>query len=387
MLLGFASKSSGMLILALYSCAIQFSAQEFSRLTLRYILFMFAMALVLVFALAASAVSSLQNNNAAAPQQDAPAPAGVPGPPPYWAFAINPPEKDSAPTHARAAADAEKAAQAPQHVPGSTATFTLAQIDDLFTPPDWHPAAHPRMPEIVARGRKPDVYACGYCHLPNGLGRPENSSLAGLPAAYIVQQMADFKSGARKSSAPDDLPVALMISHETQATDAEIQAAADYFSQLKPQRWIRVVETATVPKTHVAGWMLVASEPAATEPIGARIIEMAEDLERTELRDDTSGFVAYVPPGSIAKGKSLATTGGDGVNAVTLPCAACHGLRGKNNVPSIAGRSPSYIVRQLWDIQHHTRNGAGAQFMQAAVAKLTLDDMIALAAYTSSLQP
>jgi hypothetical protein len=43
------------------------------------------------------------------------------------------------------------------------------------------------------------VFACGFCHLPNGLGRPENSSLAGLPASYIVQQVADFKSGARKA--------------------------------------------------------------------------------------------------------------------------------------------------------------------------------------------
>ena len=358
-------------------------------MSLRQIVSIFTMALMFLFGLGAAAVSSQHDNPAT--QQAAPAAPGLSGPPPYWAFAIDPPENDSAPADARAAADTEKASQSPQRVLGGTATFTLAQIDDLFTPPDWHPEAHPPMPEIVARGRKPEVYACGYCHLPNGQGRPENSSLAGLPAAYIVRQMSDFKGGARKSSAPDDVPVALMISHETQAADAEIQAAADYFSRLKPQRWIRVVETATVPKTYVAGWMLVASEPmtagpTATEPIGSRIIEMPENLGRTELRDDTSGFVAYVPPGSITKGKSLATTGGDGL---TVPCAACHGpgLRGKNNVPSIAGRSPSYVVRQLWDIQHGARAGTGAQLMQPAVAKLKLDDMIALAAYTSSLQP
>lgn len=346
---------------------------------LRHILSMFATAVMLFFALAAAAVVPQQNNSE--PQQAVPEAPGVPGPPPYWAFTINPPETGSG-----VATTSSENSQTPRHVPGSTASFTPAQIADLFTPPDWHPDAHPPMPEIVARGRKPEVYACGYCHLPNGLGRPENSSLAGLPVAYIVQQMADFKSGLRKSSAPDDLPVALMISHETQATDAEIQSAADYFSQLKPKPWIRVVETAAVPTTHVAGWMLVASEPAAREAIGSRIIEMAENLDRTELRDDTSGFVAYVPPGSISKGKSLATTGGDGL---TVPCGACHGpgLRGKNNVPSIAGRSPSYVMRQLWDVQHRVRNGAGAQFMQGAVANLTLDDMIALAAYTSSLQP
>ncbi|HEY0701206.1 MAG TPA: hypothetical protein VGD60_00420 [Candidatus Acidoferrales bacterium] len=328
---------------------------------------------------AAVAVPSLQNGSAA-PQAQQP----TPDTPPYWAFAVNLPAADS--SAAAKATAVQETSPAPQHVPGSSVTFTRAQVDDLFAAPDWHPDAHPPMPEIVARGRKPEIYACGYCPLPDGQGRPENSSLAGLPAAYIVQQMADFKSGARKSSVPDALPVALMVSHETKATDAEIQAAAEYFAKLKPLPWIRVVEAATVPATHVAGWMLVASDPAATEAIGSRIIEMPENLERTELRDDTSGFVAYVPPDSIAKGKALATTGGDGL---TVPCAACHGagLRGKGSVPSIAGRSPSYIVRQIWDVQHGARNGAGVQVMRSAVANLTLDDIIDLAAYTSSLRP
>jgi len=147
-----------------------------------------------------------------------------------------------------------------------------------------------------------------------------------------------------------------------------------------------VVETATVPKTHVAGWMLVANEPVAKEPIGHRIIEMPENLERTELRDDTSGFVAYVPPGSVKKGKFLVEKGGDGE---TMPCAMCHGadLRGEENVPSIAGRSPSYIVRQLYDMQMGSRGGAGTGMMQAPVMKLTMDDMVAIAAYLASLRP
>ena len=44
-----------------------------------------------------------------------------------------------------------------------------------------------------------------------------------------------------------------------------------------------VVETNTVPKTHVAGSMLIADTPAAAEPIGQRIIEIPEDLERTNF--------------------------------------------------------------------------------------------------------
>src|SRR5271166_1857558 len=297
--------------------------------------------------------------------------------PPNWAYPLNPPSNAAAPS---------KAENAPQHLTGSSATFTLAQLHDLYTAPDWHPAAHPAMPEVVARGRKPDVYACAYCHLPNGLGRPENASLAGLPTSYIIRQVEDFRTGVRKSSEPRHGPTAAMIGVATKAAGQEVQAAANYFSRLERRPWIRVVEASTVPKTHVAGWMFVADTTAATEPIGQRIIETPENLERTELRDDTSGFIAYVPVGSVRKGKTLVTTGGA---SKTMQCAVCHGpdLKGSGDVPSLAGRSPSYIVRQLYDIQSGARAGLAAQAMQAPVAKLTLDDMVSIAAYTASLQP
>jgi cytochrome c553 len=294
---------------------------------------------------------------------------------PAWAYPVNPPGLQPAPDDGT-----------PKGVPGSAAAFTLTQIRDLFQAPDWHPDDHPPMPDVVAYGRKPAVFACGYCHLPNGLGRPENSSLAGLPAEYIIQQVADFKSGARKSSEPDSLPINFMVAVSKAAREAEVRAAADYFAALKPRPWIRVIESATVPKTHVEGWMLVASKPVEQEPIGQRIIEMPEDLERTELRDARSGFVAYVPVGSIRKGKALASTGGGGR---TVACAICHGpdLRGLGPVPSLAGRSPSYTVRQLYDIKHGVRNGEWSALMQAVVAQLSMEDMVALAAYTASLAP
>jgi len=273
-----------------------------------------------------------------------------------------------------------------RRVPGSSVAFTLTQIRDLFTVPDWRPDDHPAMPEIVKHGAKPAVFACGYCHLPNGLGRPENSSLAGLPAEYIVQQVTDFRNGTRKSSELQSLPVNLMIAVSKAVSDADLRIAAEYFSALRPKAWIRVAEANTVPKTHAAGWMLVASETGATELIGQRIIEMPEDLERTELRDAGSGFVAYVPAGSIRKGEALVTTGGAGK---TTPCAICHGadLRGLGPVPALAGRSPSYIVRQLYDMRHGVRNGPWAELMKAVVAQLSEEDMVAIAAYTASREP
>jgi cytochrome c553 len=306
-------------------------------------------------------------------------------PPPAWAYAINPQNSSAA---------AEAADTTPRHVPDSDAAFLPAQVKDLFNPPDWHPADHPAMPEIVARGRPPEVYACGYCHLPNGQGRPENANLAGLSVAYMVEQLADFKSGLRKSSEPRHAPTSTMITYETKASGREIRAAAEYFATLKAKPWIRVVETESVPKTHVAGWMLVPSEGGEMEAIGERIIETPENLERTELRDDRSGFLAYVPVGSVMKGEAIASGSNSGESnsgkfSRALRCATCHGrdLRGKGKAPALAGRSPSYVVRQLYDIQSGARSGAGVRPMKVVVEKLTVGEMAAVAAYVASLKP
>ena len=208
--------------------------------------------------------------------------------------------------------------------------------------PDWYPDIHPPMPDIVSHGRKPDVYACGHCHLPNGQGRPENASVTGLSAEYIVQQMADFKSGLRKGSDPEMLSVTNMVKLSKSVSDEDVKAAAAYFSSFKLKPWIRVVEVEEVPKTKPEGGMMVVEAGSAKEPIGDRVIEVSENLEHTELRDPTSGFIAYVPKGSLATGKDLVTTAGNGK---TMACTMCHGpnLKGTGNIPSIAGRSPSQM--------------------------------------------
>jgi cytochrome c553 len=294
--------------------------------------------------------------------------------PPPWAYVVNPPGL---------VAPADDGT--PLSVPGSAKRFTLTQLRDVANVPDWHPDDHPPMPPSVARGPGKGVFACGFCHLPNGLGRPENASLAGLPAEYIVRQVAAFRSGERRSAEPRSLPVNFMVSTAQGVSEAEVREAAEYFAALPLLPWIRVVETDTVPVTHVTGWMLAAAEPVATEPIGARIIEMPEDLERTERRDPRSGFVAHVPIGSIARGEALVATGG----GRTTPCGVCHGadLRGLGPVPGLAGRSPSYIVRQLHDLRRGLRSGGWSPLMQPVVAKLTDDDIIDIAAYTASRAP
>jgi cytochrome c553 len=273
-----------------------------------------------------------------------------------------------------------------EHLPGSKASYTRAEINDIFVVPDWYPDAHPPMPEVVAHGRKPDVYSCGHCHLPNGQGRPENASIAGLPSEYIVQQMADFKNGLRKSSDPEMASVTAMIKVAKSANDEEVKAAAAYFSSIPLKPWIRVVEVDQAPKTKPEGGMMVVIDGGGSEPIGDRVIEVSENLERTELRDPTSGFIAYVPKGSLERGKLLVTTGDNGT---TMACTMCHGpnLKGTGNIPSIAGRSPSQMTRQLIDFQNGSRNGAMAPMMKGVVAKLTFADIVAITGYLASQAP
>jgi cytochrome c553 len=274
----------------------------------------------------------------------------------------------------------------PRHVPDSTASFTVTQERDLFFVPDWHPEDHPAMPGIVAHGRRPDVRACGSCHRAEGTGGPENASLAALPAAYIVQQIEDYKSGARKFAGPQRSASLLMTAIAKACTQEEAEAAAAYFSSLKPKANIKVVETDTVPVTEIARLFYMVSKNGGSEPIGQRIVEVPADAEQFEHRDTRSQFIAYVPKGSIARGQALATGGGASVAA---PCIACHGadLRGIASVPRLAGRSPSYLVRQLYDFQQHARGGSAGTLMWPVVENLSHDDMISLAAYIASLEP
>ena len=271
-----------------------------------------------------------------------------------------------------------------RHVPDSAAAFSVAQTRDRFFAPDWHPDDHAAMPEVVAIGRKPDVFACGFCHRADGPGGPENASLAGLPAAYIIQQMADMKNGSRKSAVPERAPPQLMIRVAKAASDDEVQAAAAYFAALKPRSTITVVETDTVPKTFVAGSFLADAKSGETEPLGNRIIEVPEDFVQFENRDARSRFIAYVPPGSVNKGEALAARG---VGNPAAQCVTCHGpgLQGLGAVPALAGRSPSYFVRQLYDLKHGARAGANSEVMKPVADALSVDDMLVLAAYAASL--
>jgi cytochrome c553 len=241
------------------------------------------------------------------------------------------------------------------------------------------------MPGIVAHGREPDVMACGFCHLPTGNGRPENAALAGLPRDYIIAQLRHFRDGSRRSSVPGRAPTELMISVAKAASDAEIAAAADYFSSLEPQSFVRVVESGTIPKSRVAGWVYARDPSGGTDPLGARIVEMPEDFDQFERRNPATAYIAYAPPGSIARGEALAQNWRNGEFA----CSHCHGanLDGQGAIPRLAGRSPTFLFRQLEDFKTGARRGPDAEPMTRVVDRMDSETMIDLAAYLASRKP
>lgn len=307
---------------------------------------------------------------------------------PDWAYGVPPPGQPANPP----ARDDGKM----MTLPGSDKQFTFNKIRGRLdndtparvAPADWFPNDHPTMPQIVEQGdQSRGIVACSLCHYPNGKGRSENASPAGLPKDYIIRQLHDMKDDMRASAERRKQNTQQMVSFAKAMTDEEIVQAATYFSSMKWTPWIRVEETNAVPKTRSQGgmWIPLTGDRAGTEPIGDRIIEVPVDAMHTEtLRDPHSGFIAYVPVGSMARGKELVSTGGNGK---TMACAMCHGddLNGLGSVPGIAARSPSYIARQLNDFKASARHGDMADLMHKVVAKLSADDILNIVAYTASL--
>ena len=304
--------------------------------------------------------------------------------PPSWAFAMDPP--------ATSELQRKIDDNIVRHVPNSKIGITRKEALDLHNVPDWHPETHPPAPGIVMHGRMQRPAACAFCHLPNGMGIPEDAPLAGLTADYMIRQIKDYQSGVRGSARPEMVSFhGMAVTIASVMTDQETKEAADYYASLKPVPWIKVIEAKTVPKTRVIQYTVMPDPAGGTEPIGNRIIETPIDPVLYDLHDDGVGFVAYVPPGSIKKGEVLAQTGADGQ---TTPCVTCHGVDlkggkapGGEPAPHLAGGSPSNIVRQLYNFQSGARGGPNAELMIPIVPDLSTEDMVNLAAYISSLEP
>jgi len=312
--------------------------------------------------------------------------------PPAWAYVLPPlppgviPPQAAAP---RAPAATRPAASAPNvrliQAAGSALWFPETQINDSYGPPDWFPDEHPQMPDVVAHGKPGLVRACATCHLADGRGKPENAPLQGLPTESFVQQMHDFRNGLRRSADPRKSNTLAMEAYAKALTEEEITQAAAYYNAIKVSRTLRVVESDVVPTTTIEAQVYVATHDGRTEPLGMRVMEIVDDHAQLEIRNPKTTFTAYVPVGSVSRGKALATTGNGRVTA----CTVCHleNLQGVGSVPNLAGRSPTYLARQLYDMKLGTRHGPLAVLMAPVVAGLSDRDIVDVAAYMASVEP
>ena len=330
---------------------------------------------------------------------------------PMWAYGVAERPNPSDPQAVQGAPGAPPAAPIPpaeanrkRRVEGSALTFTRLDIRGNVV--DWFPGDHPSpMPGIIKQGPAAlgsTGRACATCHLSDGSGRPENSSPAGLPAKYILRQLNDFRNGLRHSVEPGKGNSNTMVMLAKAMTDEEMKQAADYFSAVTWRPHVTVIETNLVPVTRIQGELFIptankVTEHKLTEPIGNRIIEVPTDVDVNQvLRNSRGTWIAYVPVGAIARGKNLVTTGGSSIvnNEIVLgratACTTCHGqdLRGMApDIPPLAGRSPSYLAREMFDIQQGMRAGSYPvlPLMKKAVENLTAEDIIDITAYLASL--
>jgi cytochrome c553 len=321
--------------------------------------------------LGASVVIAQQN----APASNAPIPPGLPD----WAYAP-PPPPGSPPAPSALPTDDSAVVK----IAGTDKTKTRAELRGVKEIVDWYPEdRHGQTPPIVKVGKE-GARACGFCHLADGSGRPENASVSSLHPAYFIQQMDDMKNGLRKSADPRKANTNTMIGFTKAMTPEEVKAAADFFAQQPFPKRIKIVESKTAPKVRLQGGMhmkIPDAEGGGMEPISAdEIVEVPDDNLRAEARDTRMGWTAYVPPGTLNKGKQLATK---------YQCATCHGqnLEGLGPIPPLAGRSPSYLTRQLFDMKTGARRGPWSEVMKPIVNAASVQDLNALAAYAASISP
>jgi len=139
------------------------------------------------------------------------------------------------------------------------------------------------------------------------------------------------------------------------------------------------------------GNLFVSTSNARTEPLTDRIVEVLGGEDEHFYDNPHIGYMAYVPLGSIERGRALVAAGSAGAQTAALPaaqsCTTCHGadLHGLGPAPPLAGRSPSYLVRQLYDFKTGARDGSMAPLMKPVASRLSTKQMIDIAAYIASL--
>jgi len=181
--------------------------------------------------------------------------------------------------------------------------------------------------------------SCAPCHGADGNSTgPTFPNLAGQNYNYLLKQLEDFRSGARKAT-----PMMAMIATvPKKADDENLKDLAAYFA--------------------------------------------AQKLDRTKGANATEAK----PTKALAKAGYQIYAGGD-PSANVPACAACHAASGLGNapmaLPALAGQQPTYVETELGRFADGKRNNAPGHIMQMITRRLTAKQIKAVAAYVQALHP
>lgn len=165
---------------------------------------------------------------------------------------------------------------------------------------------------------------CSGCHNPDGNSIiPENPRLSGLDAGYLTRQMADFKSGKRKS-----VTMGAIIS---MIDEKEFSSLAEFFSTQKPAKVAVVDAKLTLP------------------------------------------------------GKVIFDEGISG--SAVAACSSCHNEDGSGNekYPRIAGQHVPYVIDELLKFKSGERDNDVKAAMRAVAKRMNEKEIRSVADYIATL--
>jgi cytochrome c553 len=166
---------------------------------------------------------------------------------------------------------------------------------------------------------------CAGCHNPDGNSViPENPNLSALDPDYMVRQLQDFKSGARKSP--------IMSSIIPMVDEKEFQMLAEFFSKQKPKSGGKV---------------------------DAKLAALGK-----EIYDE--GIVGNAVPA----------------------CSGCHNEDGSGTekYPRIAGQHSAYVIQQLLSFKSGERANDVKAVMRAVAKRMNEKEIRAVAEYVVTLK-
>ena len=315
----------------------------------------------------------------------------VPAPPP-WAYGFTLADRNRPPLPARRIPSRSIARASGRHGRRTSSTSCRTptrrspstHIHYDYGPADWYPDDHPPMPEIVARGRESDkLRAVRPLPLSERTGQARERSgrrparrvhpaaAGGVQERHAAERRPEEGQHQRNDS---DRPAPDRRRDEGGRPSISRPSSGGHGSRSSRPRPCR-------RRSPGMNGLFLPQPGNETEPLGKRILEVPEnpDVHRAGARPAIGhARLRARRQHQARRGDRHDGRREDGGSARSATAPIC---RASAPFHRIADRQTSYIARQLYDYQAGTRE---SPLMKPVVAKLTEDDMIAIAAYLGS---